>query len=371
MRIRCLQRDLHRAISAAARVTSPRPPMPILSGVLLETAPDGTYLRVTATDLELAIRTTIPAEIERPGRAILPARLLAEISSRLPPATLCLDAEDGTASIACEKATFELATLPAEDFPRIPDPAAQERICSMLPPFLRAMIRKTAFAASKEDRQPILTGVHLAADNDTLELAATDGARLAVCRWPALLDRPANVTIPARAMNELARLIGTLDRGEVEIGLAEGQAVFCAENLQLFGRLLEGRFPDYHEVIPTKFAQRVRVSSSQLYCALQRVAATARKQATPVRLLAAGGTLRLTSSTPEVGCASEEIPASTEGNPTEVAFDPRLLLEALAAIDTEQAVLELTGPESPATIRPRAYDGDDNELHIIAPFIVS
>ena len=366
MRIRCLQGELSRALSAVARATTPRTPLPILNSVLLETTPDG--LRVTATDLELAIRLRVPAEVDRPGCAALPARLLAEVASHLPPAPVELDAAKGGVKITCEKASFELATLAAEDFPQVLDVSRAERVCSIPTPLLRSLIRRTAFAASKDERRMMLTGVHLIAEGDVLELAATDGMRLAICRTAALLDRPIKATIPARALHELARLLGGPDAGEVEIGLADRQITFAAGGLQLSSRLLDGRFPDYQHVIPTQFAQQVRVKTDQLSVALQRVAATARDDATTVRLLASGKSLRLASSTPDVGRGYEEVDASSEGEPVEVAFNARLLLEGLAAAQAEEATLALSGPASPAVLKPV---GPDDWTYVLAPVRVA
>jgi DNA polymerase-3 subunit beta len=365
MRIRCAQEDLSRAMSAVGRATSGRTTVPILANVLLETTAGG--LRVVATDLELGIRAQIPAEVERGGLVTLPARLLAEVVSHLPAAPVELRVEEGSsvAEIRCQRASFELVGMPASDFPRVPD-GEVETLCRLPAALLRTMIRQTLFAASTDETRPFLTGVYVAGEGEEVRFVATDGGRLAVRTAPVKVARPMSAIVPSKTMHELVRLAGAVD-GEVEVGLVDNQMVFSAGGLRVFSRLVGGQFPNYQQVIPREFKQRVQVGTEKLYQALRRVAITARDSATVVRLAAQEGVLRLSSSTPEVGRAWEELEVEASGEPMEVAFNARYLLEALAVLETDEVTLELTGPLSPGALRPVGPVGSEDYVYVVAP----
>lgn len=362
MKIRCAQEDLSRAMSAVSRATSSRTTMPILANVLLETTADG--LRVVATDLELGVRVQIRAEVERGGLITLPARLLAEIVSHLPPSSVELRVEEGSsvAEITCQRSSFELVGLPGSDFPRVPD-ADVEEVCVLPAALLRTVIRQTLFAASTDETRPFLTGVYVSGEGQELRFVATDGGRLALRAVRAEVRRAVGAIVPSKTMQELVRLAGGVD-GDVHLGLVDNQMVFSAGELRVFSRLVGGQFPNYQQVIPKQFKQRVQVGTERLYAGLRRVAITARDSATVVRLLAQEGVLRLSSSTPEVGRAWEELEVEASGEPMEVAFNARYLLDALAVVETDEVSLELTGPLSPAALRPV---GADDYVYVVAP----
>ncbi len=362
MRIRCTQEDLARAMSAVGRATSSRTTMPILANVLLETTAAG--LRVVATDLEVGVRVQIPAEVDRGGMVTLPARIFGEIVSHLPPGPVELRVEEGSsvAEITCQRAAFEVVGMPASDFPRVPE-GEVERVCALPAPVLRSMVRSTLFAASTDETRPFLTGVYVNGEGEVLRFVATDGGRLALRSTACRLDRPVAAIVPSKAMHELSRLSGAVE-GEVEVGLVDSQIVFSAGDLRLTSRLVGGQFPNYQQVIPKEFKQRVRVSTERLYAALRRVAITARDSATVVRLSAQEGVLRLSSSTPEVGRAWEELEVDASGEAMEVAFNARYLLDGLQVVETEEVALDLTGPLSPGALRPV---GQEDYVYVVAP----
>ncbi|MCS7235048.1 MAG: DNA polymerase III subunit beta [Armatimonadota bacterium] len=362
MKVRCAQEDLSRAMTTVGRATSARATMPILANVLLETTAGG--LRVVATDLEVGVRVQIPAQVERGGQVTLPARLLAEIVSHLHAAPVSIRVEEGSsvAEITCQRASFELVGLPAGDFPRLPD-SDVERVCALPGPLLRTMIRQTLFAASTDDTRPFLAGVYVTGEGEVVRFVATDGGRLALRTARVRMDRAISAIVPSKTMHELVRLCGAVE-GEVEVGMVDNQLAFSAGDVRLFSRLVGGQFPNYQQVIPKEFKQRVRVGTEALYGALRRVAITARDSATVVRLAAQEGVLRLSSSTPEVGRAWEELEAEAFGEPMEVAFNARYLLDALGVVETEQVDLELTGPLSPGALRPV---GSEEYVYVVAP----
>jgi DNA polymerase-3 subunit beta len=362
MKIRCSQEDLSRAVHTAGRAVSSRTTMPILGNLLLETAKDG--VRVAATDLELGIRTQIPAQVERGGMVTLPARLLGEIVNTLPSAPVDLRVEEGTskAEILCERTSFEILGLPGVDFPRLPDTDV-EPVCKVGAEMLRGMIRQTIFAASSDETRPFLTGVYLVAEGGEMRLVASDGGRLALRTARIATDGSMAAIVPSKTMHELVRLLVGRDE-EIAIGLVDNQVVVAREELRVVSRVISGQFPNYQQVIPTEFKQKVRVATERLYGAVRRVAITARDSATVVRFGSEGDVLRLQSNTPEVGSAQEEIEVTSEGEPIQAAFNARYLMDALSVIEADAVSLNLTGPLSPAAVRPV---GSEDYVYVLAP----
>ncbi|MCS7173208.1 MAG: DNA polymerase III subunit beta [Armatimonadetes bacterium] len=363
MRVSCEQGVLEQGVHLVQRAVSTRTTLPILSYLLFE-ATDA-QLEISATDLEIAMRTALPAHVDRPGSVALPARLVGEIVGALPPSTVELEVPEGstTGYIRCGRGAFELLGLPASDFPRGPQEEAKP-ICSIQAPLLRTLIRSTLFAASTDETRPFLTGVYVVTSGREIRAVATDGGRLSLRR--ARLSSEAgemSAIVPARAMRELDRALGGLEE-EVEIALGAGQVVVTLPNVRLTSRLIAGNFPQYEQVIPREWKLRVQVGTEALRAAVRRVAITARDSASVVRFRAGEGVLRLESNTPEVGSAYEELEVALEGEPMEVAFNARYLLDALAVIETGEMVLELTGPLSPGALRPA---GSEDYVYVLAP----
>lgn len=364
MLIRCQQGDLSEAVHITGRAVSARSTMPILAHLLLETTKDG--LRVSATDLELGIRTQIAAKVEKGGRVALPARLLTEIVSNLPSSDVEIRVEEGTsqAEILCERASFEILGLPADDFPRMPDTDA-DLVCGVDAPLLRTMIRQTIFAVSTDETRQFLTGLHFAVDGTEIRLVATDGGRLAL--RTAKLDKPAarklEVIVPGKTMNELVRALSGVE-GEVTISAQDTQLIFTIGSLRFVTRLIGGQFPNYQQVIPKDFKQKIRVGTEQLRAAVRRVAITARDSATVVRLGTEGQTLKLQSNTPDVGRAHEEFEVASEGDDIQAAFNARFLMDVLGVLDADEVSFELTGHLSPGALRPI---GGSEYVYVLAP----
>ncbi|MDR7415591.1 MAG: DNA polymerase III subunit beta [Armatimonadota bacterium] len=363
MRVSCDQGVLEQGVHLVQRAVSTRTTMPILSYLLFEALDQS--LEIAATDLEIGMRTRIPARVERPGSIALPARLLSEIVSNLPPAPVELEVPEGevNARIRCGRSGFEILGLPASEFPSTPQ-EPEGSSWSVPAPLLRTLIRSTLFAASTDETRPFLTGVYVVITGREIRAVATDGGRLALRR--AQLTSGAgemSAIVPAKAMRELDRALGGLEE-EVQIGLGPAQMVVTLPHLRLTSRLISGTFPAYEQVIPKEWRLRVRVGTEALRGAVRRVAITARDSASVVRFRVSDGILRLESNTPEVGSAYEELEVAQEGEPLEVAFNARYLLDALAVMETGEVVLELTGPLSPGALRPV---GSEEYVYVVAP----
>ncbi len=364
MWITCKQQALLKGMQLVSRAISTRATMPILGNVLIETMKNG--IKLIATDLELAIQAEVIAEVQEGGQVTLPARILAEIVGNLPESTVELKVKDGAtqAEITCDASRFEILGLPPGDFPSVPR-GESESIGSVDAELLRTMVRQTIFAVSTDETRPFLTGVYLLLDNAEMRMVATDGGRLALRK--TLLGTPAKqksgVIVPAKAMQELARALGA-STGEVGLAMADNQLLFTTPGVRIYSRLISGQFPNYQQVIPQEFKQRIRVRTDRLLQAVRRAAITARDSANVVRLGATGKKLTISSNTPEVGRAREEVEVAAEGEQVEAAFNARYLMDCLNNIDADELFFELTGPLSPGAIRPVAHT---DYVYVLAP----
>lgn len=364
----CTHEHLNKAVSLVGRAVSTRAAMPILSNILLETKKDA--VKLAATDLDHGIQTTIPATVNKGGAVTLPARLFTEIVANLPSALVQMKIGDSGRDIEvqCERVVYELVGMPASEFPLMPEPdtAAVVRVDAGL---LRTMVRQTAFAVSTDETRVFLTGLFLVLDGKEIKLVATDGGRLAL--RTAILASPASqktgVIIPSKTMQELVRALAGVE-GEVEVALAENQILFTLPSARLVSRLIPGPFPNYQQVIPQGYKQRITIGTENLLAAVRRVAITARDSANVVRIHASEGILNLASNTPEYGRSEETIPVTTEGETVQTAFNARYLLDCLQGIEAQEITLDLTGPLSPGALRPA---GQTDYTYVLAPVRVA
>ncbi len=364
MWVTCAQPALLKAVQLVGRAISTRTTMPILGYILLETKKDG--MKLTATDLELAIQTEVEAEVKQGGQMTLPARILAEIVGNLSPATVEIKGQEGAApaEITCETSHFEILGLPAGDFPTLPRTNG-EPVATIEADVARMMVNQTIFAVSADETRPFLTGIYVVMEGAEARFVATDGGRLALRKvtLPQAARQKVGVIVPAKAMAELGRALASAS-GPVQLETADNQLVFSVPGLRVFSRLISGQFPNYQQVIPQEFKQRLRIQTDRLLKAVRRASITARDSANVVRLSAAGKKLTITSNTPEVGKAREEVEVTTEGDMIEAAFNARYLIDCLNSIDAGELFFELTGPLSPGAIRP-AHHSD--YVYVLAP----
>lgn len=364
MLVTCSQSALLKGVHLVNRAISTRTTMPILGYVLVETMKSG--LKLTATDLELAIQVEIVAEVKEGGQLTLPARILTEIVGNLPEATVEIKTgEVGTqAEIACENSNFEILGLPAGDFPTTPK-VGEEPLGAIDADVMRTMIRQTIFAVSADETRPFLTGVYVVMDGTDVRFVATDGGRLALRKTSVTspAKEKTGVIVPAKTMQELARALGGVE-GDVQLATADNQLMFAVPGLRVYSRLISGQFPNYQQVIPQEFKQRIRVDTDRLLRAVRRVSITARDSANVVRLSAKGKKLTITSNTPEVGKAREDVEVTAEGETVEAAFNARYLIDCLNSIDAAELFFELTGPLSPGAIRPAQHS---DYVYVLAP----
>ncbi len=340
------------ALQLVGRAVSTRATLPSLSGIKLIAA-DG-RLTLSATDTELGLTLTVSeVAVDGDGTLLLPGRLLGDVVRNLPEGevTLALRPEERDIELTAGSARFHLRTLPVEDFPRLPEFEGEAAKLPAEP--LATTIERVARAASRDEVRPILTGVLLQAEGGTLTMVATDSYRLSVkhTELERQLPEPIEANVPARALRELARIIAQEGPDEVAISLARNQAVFQTGSAILFSRLIEGQFPSWRQLIPESFEHEVRLPRTELVEVARRVSQLAQRNA-PLRFAFAEGELTVAAETPEVGDASEALPAPYSGEPLEIAFNPQFLIEGLESVEGDELAIKLSSPLRPGLLQP-------------------
>ena len=390
MRITCNQEDLSRALSTVNRAVGSRPTMPVLANVLLAT--DGGRLKLSATNLDLGITTWVAANVEEEGTVTVPANLLTNLVSKMPlgkDVELHEDSKTRTLAVKCQRSRAQVRGIDPEEFPPIPT-AEDQATVSMDQALCKELINQVAFGAARDDTRPVLAGVSLELEDDRITLAASDGFRL-VMRDTTLeqdITEPVKVIVPARALEELGRVLGDDEDAKVEMTVTpnRSQVLFRAGDVYLVSRLIEGQFPNVRNFIPKSWATKVVVDRKAFAAAMGRVTLFAAESANVVRLeVEVGengegltpGRLMVEAQAQDLGESHDELDASIEGESTHLAFNAEYLNEfanALAGdtIDSEtgdkktidEVVIEITGPLSPGVVRG---GGLPDYLHVIMP----
>ena len=346
MKFRCDRDDLSDALQLVQRAVSSRPGIPALTGVLM-TATGGDLVLAT-TDLEVSARRRLPVQVGEEGVALVPARLFADMVKSFDPAPVDFEAEGGQARIACNNYQGNLRCLPAEDFPAFQEPSGL-RVRVSAAEFSEAVGQVTR-AASRDEARPILTGVLLEISREGLTMVATDSYRLAVRELTATADEEAKALVPERALLEVGRAAAGLEKGEAVLYLDQGQAAFQIGALSLASRLVEGEFPNYRQLLPERYENRLTASRQQLLDAVRRVGLLA-GESSPVKMEFNALGVRLSSSSPDLGGAVEVVEAKYEGEDLTAAFNPGYLQDGLTASVGEQVHIEVRDGLKPALIK--------------------
>jgi DNA polymerase-3 subunit beta len=374
MKITCSQSDLSTNLSLVSRAVPSRPTHPVLGNVLLNADEEKQRIRITAFDLSLGIQVSFSAQVQDGGTVTLPAKLLNDIVSRLPEGELTLydneaisDEEDTNVVTTLSSASgrFQLRGMNAEEFPDLPIIEDGEAIYFSVEA-LSEGVRGTLFAASTEETKQVLTGIHLTLKQENLEFAATDGHRLSVVENPNTGDdqselseqNPAEefeVTIPARALRELERLLNNAGKDEVvTLRYNEGQVIFELGDCRLTSRKLEGAYPAYHQLIPNQFQRQMSVERRRLVSALELVAVIADQKNNLVKFSLDSDTqeLALSVDAKEVGNARQSLPAQISGDSVEILFNIKYLMDGLKALSSTEIQMQSNTPMQPVVFNP-------------------
>ena len=373
MKLVCSQTELTSSLQLVSRAVAGRPTHPVLANVLLTADAATGRLSLTGFDLNLGIQTSLPAAVEASGAITLPARLFGEIVSRLSadsPLTLSCPEGEEQVELTSLSGTYRMRGMPAEDFPDLP--LAQSGVPIRLDAAsLVKGLRATLFSSSGDDAKQILTGVHLRLAGEGLECAATDGHRLAVQRLDKALapgnetvlaegEEPFAVTVPARSLRELERLLSGRPSDEpLSLFSERGQVVVLWADQVLTSRTIDGTYPNYRQLLPETFNRRLVLDRRAFTASLERVAVLADQHNNVVKISSdpAAGQVLIRADAQDVGSGSEGVAAVIEGEAIEIAFNVRYLLEGLKAMAADQVVLQCNGPTTPAVLAPVGEDG--------------
>src|SRR5262247_1269184 len=350
-----LDRDAFlKGLQMVQNVVEPRQTLPILANVLLETE-EGT-VRLTATDLEVGARVSIPARVVGKGAITVSARKLAEIVKELPAAAVALRVGDNAGvSLKCGGITYKLVGMPPDDFPAMV-PASPAAWLTLEAKVLRDMLAQTSFAISHDETRYALNGVLFALSGKEMRLVATDGHRLALSsRTLGEIGRPITGIVPRKAITEIMRVLGAGE--EVQLAITENQFVLQMPNFVMTARLIEGQFPNYEAVIPRSHPGKLAAAKSSLSAALRRVAVMAEERNKPVKLAISPASLKVTASSQELGEAEEILDVEYAGEEIIIGFNSRYLLEAMGALEKDNVVFEIKDAQSPGVIKSVEDEG--------------
>ena len=378
MKVSVSQESLARGLNIVNRAIENRPTMPVLGNVLLEAEEARLRLSTVNATLGMDITCWINAKVHTSGAITLPARTFADLVSNLSPeqVDLTLDGPTQTVNLRCGGTRANIKGIDADEFPPVQRGDGGDLVIDGRT--LKEMINQTVFAAATDDNRPILTGVHTRLEGNVITMTASDGYRLAVrtARLEQEFGSPVEMVIPGRALIEVARVIGDED-SEVLISLPSdrAQVMFHMKNVDLASQLLDGKFPDVTAIIPKSYSTATVVATSDLLRACQRAEIFARDSAytgriyvKPPQAAGAPGEVMVVSRSAERGDNEGILDASVEGEPLDISFNIRYLIDVLRVIHSENVILESNGSANPGVIRPQ--DRDDF-IHVIMPMSVT
>jgi DNA polymerase-3 subunit beta len=346
-----VQRDaLLGQLQTVSRVASTRSAIQALSGVQLSASGAGCELR--ATDMDVGLRVPLESEVGREGVIVLPARLLLDVVRALPAPEVSIELRSAQQDVelVSGNAVFHIRTLRAEDFPPFPEPDQDSAVSLPVEAFVSTAL-KVAGSASRDETRPVLTGILVSASEHELRMVATDSYRLSVKE--TVLEAPLHsafeVNVPARALQELARVAAHVEGGQLQVGVRQNQVLFVLDGVVLSSRLIDGQFPNYRQLLPESFEHELRIGGAELTEVVRRISLLAQKNA-PLRLSFSPGELTVSAQTPDVGEARESLPVAFQGEPLEIGFNPEFLRAGLEAIDEGDVLVKLISPLRPGLI---------------------
>jgi DNA polymerase-3 subunit beta len=358
MKLQVTQENLSKALGSVARIANSRNTLPILSNVLLKT--DNNRLSIAATNLDIAITHHIGSKIESTGAITAPARLMQDFVGSLPDQILNLDLKDNKLNITTDKYQSTINGMPAEEFPVMPA-IKGDNLWKVEAHEFKKALQQVVFAASSDDARPVLTGVYFYSDNGNVIAAATDSYRLAEKKL-GKSKQQINFLVPASAASDLLRIISDSDK-DVAVTHDEQQVLFQVGDVTMVARLIEGHYPDYKKLIPTKFSTTAKLSRSDFINIAKVSSLFARESAGSITIKTEAGSVSINSIASQVGENTASADATVDGG-GEVTLNSRYLLDALNAFSSEEVEFCFNGKLEPCIIQSKEEPG---YTHLIMP----
>lgn len=349
MKFSVAKEKLLESLQQVQNVVSTRTTLPILSNVLLQA--HGDEIHLTTTDLDVGVRGSCEADVEKEGATTLPARRLFNIVRELPSSEIQIDVNGkNAASIRSGQSFFKILGLPEEEFPPLPK-FEDAKVVTIRQKDLRDGLRKTSYAISTDETRYVLNGVLFSFKDNKLTLVATDGRRLAMVEIELEFPRSheAEFIVPTKAVTELQRLLA--DDGEIKVSMGSGQIAFDLNKTLLVSKLIEGNYPNYRQVIPSEAKERIKLERETFLNSLRRVSLLASDKSHSVKLSFSKNSIDITATTPEVGEAKESLAVAYKGRDFSIAFNPEFLMAPLRALTEDEVFLDLIDEMSPGVLK--------------------
>lgn len=362
------QEDFSQALSYLNHVVSSKPNLPVLGNILISAK--GEELKLSSTNMETAVLIKKRVKVVRDGTTTFPARVALEFTSQLPKGEITVELLDSQLSFTQGKFKAGLATIPAEEFPSVPDIESKEAFVLDGEVFARAL-SQVVFSAAPDEGRPVLTGVLWQKTGGDLTMVATDGYRLSYCKTPVPKnENDFSIIVPAKTLFEVVRLLqenkGKEKKLKVFYKEDQNQIGFESQGTLLVSRLIEGQFPDWERIVPKEFKTKAVLDKEEFLQAVKITAVFARDSGNIIKLTPFGNNVTLRANASQIGENESQAAAKVTGTGEEIAFNFRYVVDALSAIPTEKVVFEMIGALNPAIFRPEGKV-DQNFYHIVMP----
>ncbi len=363
MQFECTRNDLLDLVQIVQKAVSTRSTLPILTGILFNIEDNKLFLN--STDLEMSIKCECEVNAQSPGSVVIPARLIGDVLRNLPEAVIKFnsDVSNNQIQLECEKSKFNIKVLPPQDFPKLPELNTNKSFIIDAQVFISA-VKQIIKAVSRDETRPILTGILFNIVKDKLKIVATDSYRLAIKEITiknAGEDR-IKIVVPARVLDEIIKIV-PLGEKELTITVSENQTAFSFGKITLISRLIEGEFPKYQQLLPESYQAQLQLNKDTLIGVVKRVSLMALNNS-PIKINIADKKMKVSSQTPEVGEAVEELDIKEDIEAITIAFNAQYLLDGLLSVKENELVLEIIGPLNPALIRAPE---EEDFLYLIMP----
>ncbi len=359
LRVTVSRDELAQKLGIVARGVSSRTAVQILSGILLRS--EGGQLHLAATDMELSLRASLPANVESEGSVVVQGKILVDLVRQLPGSEVVIEhgAEDGVLKITSGTSKSQINTFAAADFPRLPELDVQ--LHSLKAGAVLETIGRVRRAASRDESRPVLTGILVRFEPGKLVMAATDSYRLSV-KETAIEDQlpELEAIVPARALEELQRIAAGAEM--LELGVRENQVIFGADGVWLTTRRIDGQFPNFKQLLPDTFEHVVALNRLEVLDVVRRTSVLAQRNS-PLRLRFAEGELVISSQTQDVGESRESLPIQYVGEPLEIGFNAEFLRDGLDSVEGDEVTINLISPLRPGLLK----GGNGDFWYLIMP----
>ncbi len=355
MNFQITRQNLHSGLAAVSASIPSKTTLPVLSNILFEAREDGIWM--SGTDLDVAVRVKVPADVKEAGSLTAPGKKLQEITRELPDQPVEITTRGDQIELKCGRSHFKLNGLPAEEFPSLPEIDFAEA-WEIRGKELHGLIHHTSFAVSTEESRPILNGVLWELRDGEMTMVATNGHRLARMSIPAGPSEAtsADFIVPPAALQQVQRLFK--DEDALRVARSGNHLGFRAESTEVFTRLIEGTYPNYEQVIPKDNDRIAVVEKKALESAVRRMAVVASDQTHRIRMTFEQDRVHLNVLTPDLGEGHDELELAYDGEELEIGFNANYLLEVLRYMPTEEVKLAFKAPERAATLEPVPADGE-------------